>query len=258
MCRCVFVLGVAAMRICSLYLTTYTRLAGFYGIPRVFFSITAYKLYPLRVRVVNIDDQVEWVAVAYIPVIEKQKEPASAERARERRAKILQRVLYLVFRTTFGASYTGADMHVEGRNLCAFPRVLLYLADLPEEKAILGIKSGKFAHPCSSCDVDVQQAGRPEALTSHDRDVLQTVRGQLEGAHLQRGHRDAQRRAHLEAATSAHSTVPAFAAMAGLSSAPFFLYNMVGFDVLHVRCGRGTTSMECADYRQYRCVAEYH
>lgn len=210
-------------------------------------SITAYKLYPLRVRVVNIIGQVEWVTAAYIPVIEKQKEPASAERARERRAKILQRVLYLVFRTTFGASYTGANMHVEGRALRAFPRVLLYLADLPEEKAILGLKSGNCAHPCSSCNVHVEQAGRPEALASQDRDVLHTVRGQLEGAYLQHRHLNAQRRAHLEAATSAHSTVPAFAAMAGLSSAPFFLYSMVGFDVLHVRCCSCMRSaMECA------------
>lgn len=55
------------------------------------------------------------------------------------------------------------------------------------------------------------------------------------------GHRhhqpNSQRRVHLEASTSAQSALPALAGFAGLSTPPFLLYKMIGFDILHVRAG---------------------
>lgn len=189
----------------------------------------------MRVLVVNLTiEEAHYVTVAYIPVVRKLKESDADEKARLRRCAVLQRVLYLAFRSAIAASHNGAKVKVGDRNLTAFARVLLYLADIPEEKAILCMKSGLCAHPCSSCDVCVTQAGTPEALNARDRDVIRMLTTQLEGAGHRQRQRSAQRRAHLEASTSARSAVPALAGFAGLSTAPFLLYKMIGFDVLHV------------------------
>eukprot|EP00170_Pyropia_yezoensis_P000464 contig_2464_g465 len=195
----------------------------------------AYKLYPLRVRVVNvITDDVRFLTVAYIPVVRKLKETGADEKARRRRSAVLQRVLYLAFRTAIGASHHGAEVTIGGRVYLAFVRVLLYLGDIPEEKAVLCLKSGKCAHPCSSCDVCVRDTGTPEALNSLNRDVVRMLTAHLEAARNYDQQRNAQRRLHLEASTSARSALPALAAFAGLSTSPFLLYKMIGFDVLHV------------------------
>jgi len=109
---------------------------------------TAHKLYPLRVRLVNVvTGEVEWEPAAYIPVVRNQKEPASKPRARARRNGLLQRVLYLAFRTKIGASLTGVLVERDGRTYVGFPRVLLYLCDQPEEKAVLCLKGGNCKFP---------------------------------------------------------------------------------------------------------------
>lgn len=200
------------------------------------FCFTAHKLYPLRVRVVNcVTKKQEWTTVAYIPMVRKQRESAADERGRERRAAVLQRVLYLVFRSTITASHDGVTIDYKGRKLKAFPRILLYLCDYPEEKAVLGLKSGQTALPCSTCDVNVAEMGGPQALCSHERDAVQLLENQLEASRLRVQHRLSERRNHLERLHSMRSTVPALAGMAGLSSAPFLMYQVVGFDALHVR-----------------------
>lgn len=200
-----------------------------------FHESAAYKLYPVRVRVVNIEtDEVHYVTVAYVPVVRKLKESGADEKARLRRCAVLQRVLYMAFRTTIAASHRGEKVQIGDRILTAFPRLLLYLADLPEEKAILCMKSGRCARPCSSCDVCVTLASTPQALNARDRDVIRMLTTQLEVAGHRHHRRNAQRRADLEARTSAQSATPALAGFAGLSTAPFLLYKMIGFDVLHV------------------------
>lgn len=186
-------------------------------------------------RVVNvITDDVRFLTVAYTPVVRKLKETGADEKARRRRSAVLQRVLYLAFRTAIGASHHGAEVTIGGRVYLAFVRVLLYLGDIPEEKAVLCLKSGKCAHPCSSCDVCVRDTGTPEALNSLNRDVVRMLTAHLEAARNYDQQRNAQRRLHLEASTSARSALPALAAFAGLSTSPFLLYKMIGFDVLHV------------------------
>lgn len=92
----------------------------------------ANKLYPLRVCVVNvITDEVRFVTVAYVLVVKKLKEPGADEKARRRRGAVLQRVIYMSFRTAIGASHSGEKVVVRDRTLRAFLRVLLYLADIP-------------------------------------------------------------------------------------------------------------------------------
>lgn len=166
----------------------------------------AHKLYPLRVRVVNIATKKQkWITVAYIPMVRKQKEAAADERGRERRSAVLQRVLYLVFRSTISASRDGVGIEYQGRKLKAFPRILLYLCDYPEEKAVLGLKSGQTALPCSTCDVNVAEMGGPQALTAQERDAVQLLDNQLEASRLRVQHRLLERRNYLERLHSLHS-----------------------------------------------------
>eukprot|EP00170_Pyropia_yezoensis_P006818 contig_27790_g6840 len=195
----------------------------------------AHKLYPLRARLINdVAGEAVWLTLAYIPVISKQKEASADDRARQRRADLLQRVLYLVFRSTMLASYEGVEVVAGDRKLRAFPRILLYLADLPEEKGVLCLKSGACSRPCSKCDVHLHDASRKRALDAKDKNVIQMLSQHVEGAQHRLDQRDGPRRAYLEASSSLHSTVPALASMAGLGTQPFLLYKMIGFDILHV------------------------
>jgi len=199
----------------------------------------AHKLYPLRVRVVNVvTGDVEWEPIAYIPIVRKQKEPAAERRARARRHSILQRVLYMAFRTTIAASRHGVKHEMGGKTYVAFPRILLYVCDQPEEKAVLCIKGGNCKFPCSSCLVPADLAGAPAALKATERSAVETLKRQVNAEAQERLHHQTQSRSDLEAHDSAHSRLPALAGMFGLSTDPFLLYKTVGFDCLHVRGSR--------------------
>lgn len=200
------------------------------------FDWVAHKLYPIRVRLVNELGKEELHPVAFIPIVTTEKGPGGAERSRLRRCGILQRMLYLVFKSAIDASFSGVDLeHPVHGLLRLFPRVLAYVCDQPEERAVLCLKQGNCDHPCSSCDVHVSVQGGPEALSAKARLVVTTLPGQLEGFRLLQAGQDKQRRLKLENSSSTNSYIPALAGMAGLSTRPFLLYSMIGFDVLHVR-----------------------
>jgi len=205
---------------------------------------TAHSLYPLRIRILIAETgAAEWHNVSYIPVILKGKEPGADLRAKRRRAAILQRILYLLFRSAIAASHVGVKVRLVNRELLRFPRLLLYICDLPEEKAILCLKSGKCTKPCSICDVDVQVAGAPEALNSEERDSRKCLDRQVEATKLRIEQRNPRRRLQLEKHDSAHSIMPALEGLAGLSTEPFLLYKMIGVDTLHVHSRRGRSSL---------------
>jgi len=172
--------------------------------------------------------------VAYIPIVRKGKEAGAEQRASRRRRAILQRVLCLLFRSAVATSHVCVKVRMGGRELRAFVRLLLYICDLPEEKALLCLKSGKTAHPCSMCNVSVTLACAPEALDAEDRDAFNVLSRQVESTNLRLSKQRPSRRLMLEKKDSAHSVIPALAGMAGLSTAPFLMYQMVGVDVLHV------------------------
>jgi len=176
-----------------------------------------------------------WLTAAYIPLVKKGKEPGAEVRAKRRRAAILQRVLYLVFRSAMAASHVGVKVRMGNRGLLAFPRLLLYICDLPEEKGILCLKGGKTSFPCSLCRVPVKLAGAPQALEAADRDALVDVQDQVKASNLLLRRERPSRRLKLEKKHSAHSRIPALAGMAGLTTEPFLLYKMIGLDALHVR-----------------------
>jgi len=153
-----------------------------------------------------------------------------------RRCGVLQRVLYLAFRTAIEASFQGVEVNtgVEGI-VRVFLRILLYVCDQPEERAILCLRAGTSGKPCSSCRVSAEDSVLPVALDSAAREVVPTLERHLEAAGHYRAGRQRQRRLKLERYDSLNSSVPAPAAMAGLGTTPHLLYKMVGFDVLHVR-----------------------
>ena len=60
-----------------------------------------------------------------------------AERSRRWRCGILQRVLYLAFRSTIAASHDGVPVHDSVRGeLRTFLRLIPYKCDQPEERAV--------------------------------------------------------------------------------------------------------------------------
>ena len=171
-----------------------------------------------------------------MPIVQKLQEPSAGDKARDRRCGVLQRVLFLAFREVIKASRDGVELAERWKDgaLWAFPRVLLYVSDQPEERAVLCLKPGNCAYPCSLCKVEKGDAGAPVALRSADRVVIRTLERQVEGAtHLATG-ANGQRRVHLESLDSTNSFVPVLAAMPGLSIPPHVLYKMIGFDALHV------------------------
>jgi len=97
-------------------------------------------------------DDVEWFTVAYIPIVRTLKEASAAKRGKQRRCGVLQRVLYMAFRTAIQASHAGVqiDGGACGKGL-AFLRILLYVCDQPEEWAVLCLKAGTCHRPCSGC-----------------------------------------------------------------------------------------------------------
>lgn len=217
--------------------------------------LSAHKLYAVRLRVINsVTREAKWVTVAYVPVVKTLKEPAGKERARQRRAAILQRVLYLVLRSTIVAGNEGVTVEDPrtGRSVVAYPRVLAYICDQPEKRAVLCFKGGSCARPCSMCDVKVGDAGSSAALTAKEYDVVATLERQYEAAHSRRSSKRRRRNATLEAVDSSNGFVPALACMAGLSTAPHLLFRMVGFDILHVSqlcslaCVHGGGGISCA------------
>lgn len=194
----------------------------------------AHKLYPIRVKVLNaLTVEEQWYTVAYVPQVPTEKGPCGAERSRLRRMAVLQRVLYLTFQSLVNVSHSGVPFAAgELGELRAFPRILLYMCDQPEERAVLCLKSGMCQMPCSSCDVHVADMATETALKARSREPLITVERQLE-AHGHRAHgRESQRRAFIEKTYSINSQPPALAAMAGMCTPPFLLHRMIACDVL--------------------------
>jgi len=191
------------------------------------------------VRLVNIETgEAEWFTVAYIPVIQTPKEASAAKRGKQRRCGVLQRVMYMAFRTTIQASHAGVQIDgIAAGKVLAFLRILAYICDQPEERAVLCLKAGSCDHPCSGCAVAAADMVSADAFEAEDRNVINTLDDHLELAAHSRYGREGPRRLVLEARHSINSAVPALAAMAGLGTAPHLLYQMVGFDILHVCFG---------------------
>lgn len=180
-------------------------------------------------------DADEWITVAYVPSEPTEKRRGGTERSRCRRMALLQSVLFLALRDLVGASHTRVQVvDADRRELLSFPHVLMCLCDQPEERAILSIKPCQGAHPCSACMAPQASIASPTALTSKQRTLLNRFHKQLQAFGLLQQGRKRQRRLQMEKAVRMSSYPPALAAMAGLTTAQFLLYKIIGFYVLHV------------------------
>lgn len=183
----------------------------------------------------DVSSDVTWVTVAYIPLVRKLTETAADDRSRLRRCGILQRSLFACMRTAIAASHVGVETLVGDQMLTAFPRVLLYVCDKPEERSALCLRAGNCQRPCTTCDVRVEVCGSATALTARERNVVEIYERQLEVSFLRQHNIERQRMETLQADHILTGFVPALAGTAGLSTPPYILHKMIGFDALHVR-----------------------
>lgn len=202
----------------------------------LFSYLAAHKIYPVRVRLVNdVSGDLTWVSISHIPIVRKQTEKAADERFRLWRCGILQRVLYVRMRAACAATHGNVGVRVSDRVPRASPRVLMYVCEQPDERAVSCLKAGQCQRPCSQCDVAVDAAFYSKARSANERDVVYMLERMIEAADHWQHDRERQRPEALEAVESLSGFVPALASMAGLSIVPYFLYNTIGFDSLHVR-----------------------
>jgi len=205
-------------------------------LPLSWFSTGNYA-YPLRIRFPNIiTGKVQWLTIGYIPIIKSDSEDA-AEKARVRVLKdaVFQRCLAVLMHRFVPASQYGELMTVPGQDepVLAVPRVVLYAADQPEERRVLGFKLSGCKRPCSHCQVFKHEAAcrGPKASV---RDVLEHVDLQLDAAEALEEDAGPARMAQIEGDSSIVPIVPALAAVHGLATGPCCLYQIFGFDLLHV------------------------
>ncbi|GAB0496821.1 hypothetical protein MMPV_008142 [Pyropia vietnamensis] len=187
-------------------------------------------------RIVNIRlKTIRWVTVAYIP----QVVPAvlSSTKGNEVRVELLQRILFLVFRSCIKASHTGSFLDLPGGGeVRVSPRALLYVCDQKEERAVMCLKSSGCQYPCTLCMCEKGAActDKKQGLQARRRSVRATVEAQLSNASMGQFWGAAAQRQEIEMAHSLNSVPPALAAWAGLANGPELLYDLPGFDRLHL------------------------
>ncbi|OSX80803.1 hypothetical protein BU14_0032s0061 [Porphyra umbilicalis] len=196
----------------------------------------AHYVYPIRVRFPNIvTGKVEWVIVGFIPIIKPDSDDgAEKERVRMLRDEVLQRCLAVLLDSFIAASETGVLWDLPGVGpVWVVPRVVLYAADQPEERHLLGLKLAGCKFQCSHCLVHKDEAGCP-----HDakpaRDVVDTIESQLSSAALFKGGCSPAVLEQISEDSSIVPIVPLLAAVHGLGTGSFALYDIFGFDLLHV------------------------
>ena len=201
-------------------------------------NCSAASAYPVRLCVANIKtEHVHWVTVGYIPMVLRKYETAATEMASATKAELLQRSLFLIFGRCMEASHTGCTIKLaDDTTLPVSPRLLLYSCDYQEERNLLSLKQHGGKHHCTPRMADSSSFAGRAGINQRKRDVTETVTAQLRGANIraQSGNTAAVR--GIETTMGVHCRVPALAGWAGLGSGHKHLYQVTGFDRLHVSC----------------------
>lgn len=199
--------------------------------------LLAHYVYPIRVRFPNIlTGKVDWIVVGFIPIV-KAKNDSDSEKERVRMVKdeVLQRCLAVLLDDFITASEKGVLWDLPGEGpVWVVPRVVLYAADQPEERHLLGLKLSGCKFQCSHCMLDKTQSGCPNRDPPR-REVLENVEAQILAAKLFKCGSGAAAVEQLSATTSIVPIVPLLAAVHGLGTGSLALYDIFGFDLLHVR-----------------------
>ena len=197
----------------------------------------AVSAYPVRLCVVNIrTERVHWVTVGYIPMVLHKYETSARERSSATKAELLQRSLYLIFGRCMDASHTGCTLTLaNGTTMTVSPRLLLFCCDYQEERNLLSLKQHGSNYDCTPCMADSETFAGRQGVNQRRRDVTSTVTAQLDGARMRQEHGNTAAVKKIENTHGIHCRVPALAGWAGLGSGCKHLYQVTGFDRLHVR-----------------------
>jgi hypothetical protein len=116
--------------------------------------------YPFQVALLNLPhrEKVKHIKkIAYIPVL-RQQGGMSDERMSLARRELLAKALPIIVDSLKDASHKGFTCVVKGAQRSVYPRLLSYVADDPEQRAILQIYiSGHVQRPCCRCLVKYSQ-----------------------------------------------------------------------------------------------------
>jgi len=155
-----------------------TRVLGLhlYSDSTVLSSSGAVSAYPLRMRIfININKEVRWMMLVYIPQVESKF--LETRKGHEVSAELLQRILHLFFLTCMMASHRGVWVQVPGGgSVRVSPRVLLYVCDKPEERAIMCLKGSGCFFLCTPCMVERDNSCTAAGAAAPSRDVDATVK----------------------------------------------------------------------------------
>lgn len=195
-------------------------------------------VYPVRIRFLNVTGgKSGWLTVGYIPCLPHRN--ASTKTAKEKmrtiRDRLLQRCLADLLNDLVTASETGVSCNLaEHGRVLVVPRVVLYASDQPEEHHVLGLPGNRCAYPCSPCMTTPAKMGSRRSQCA-PRCALCNLELQMEGTLLVDSGGSRQRLAQIAQQRSALPFLPVLGAMHGLGTGQMALYQVFGFDLLHVR-----------------------
>jgi len=194
-------------------------------------------VYPIRVRFPNVETgKSEWMTIGYIPAIKHKKGATKAEEEVVRlvRGEVLQRCLAVILNQVVPDSKYGVTMHLhEHGTVLAVPRIVLYACDQPEERHVLGMKLSGCYYPCSYCKEHSSTLACP-SMGAAPRDVPRTLDEQLEAGTLRAAGERPGRVKELGDWSSVSPIVPVLGAVHGLGTGSLSLFDIFGFDTLHV------------------------
>lgn len=195
-------------------------------------------MYPIRARFPNVITGVsQWVTVGYLPHLKPRHAHTRNEddKLRVVRNQLQQRCLAVLLDRFITASRDGEHVTLkEHGTWTVFPRICLYVADLPEERHILGLMLGRCHRLCSHCLAEQGDLGAAQ-LGACSRSVAAALAVQLEAALLFDKHTGTGSIKQIGAMHSATPFVPILAAVHGLGTGTMALYKIISFDSLHVR-----------------------
>lgn len=188
-----------------------------------------------------------WVTVGYIPWIKPRHAANATDKARLRivRDSVLQRCLAVLLSDLITASLEGVSITLaQHGTLLAVPRIVLYAADQPEERHVLGLQGNRCSYPCSTCMTTKDKLASARCLSA-SRDTFDMLNLQMEATQLADMGEGSARLASIARTTSCLPFVPVLGAVQGLGSGDCMLYKIFGFDMLHVRWRWGSAAVKC-------------
>lgn len=198
----------------------------------------AHHMYPIRARFPNIlTGTTQWVTVGYLPYLKPRHamtRPKENE-LRVQRNQLQQRCLAVLMDRFIDASRDGEFVLLRQHGeYTVLPRVCLYVADLPEERHVLGLMLNRCMRMCSSCLASKDEVGSP-GLDLQERSVASTLAVQMEASRLFDAGSVSGRISQIAEMHSATPVVLILGAVHGLGTGSMALFQIMCFDNLHVR-----------------------